>query len=135
MKHPFSDHYTDYDDTKLVQLSIDGDKKALQNLIIRHQLFVYNLALKMVGNIQDAEDLTQEVFIKVITALAKFKGDSKFTTWLYRITVNHFINSKKQNSKLKLVSFESYFNSIDAIPSYGLNDHEEKELKDTIEEI
>ena len=133
--NPFSNNYTDFDDTKLVALSIDGDKKALKNLILRHQLFVYNLALKMVGNVQDAEDLTQEVFIKVITALSKFKKESKFTTWLYRITVNHFINSKKKNSKLKLVSFESYFSSIEAIPSIDLNDHEEKELRDTIEEI
>lgn len=77
-----SDNYTDFDDSKLVTLSIDGDKKALQTLIIRHQLFVYNLALKMVGNVEDAEDLTQEVFIKIITALSKFKSESKFTTWL-----------------------------------------------------
>ena len=46
-------NYTDFEDTKLVQLSIDGDKKALQALIVRHQLFVYNLALKMSGNVQD----------------------------------------------------------------------------------
>ena len=135
MANFFLENYTDYDDTELVHLSIDGDKKALQFLIIRHQLFVYNLALKMVGNVQDAEDLTQEVFIKIITALSKFKGESKFTTWLYRITVNHFINSKKQSSKLRLVSFESYFNSIDAIPSVDLNELEKKELKATIEEI
>ena len=77
-----SDNYTDFDDSKLVTLSIEGDKKALQTLIIRHQLFVYNLALKMVGNVEDAEDLTQEVFIKIITALSKFKSESKFTTWL-----------------------------------------------------
>ena len=131
----FSENYTDYNDVELVQLSIDGDKKALQNLIIRHQLFIYNLALKMVGNVQDAEDLTQEVFIKIITSLSKFKGESKFTTWAYRITVNHFINNKKKNSKLRTVSFDSYFNSIDAVPSQDLNDQEEKELKDTIEEI
>ncbi|WP_440880778.1 RNA polymerase sigma factor [Tenacibaculum sp. C7A-26P2] len=131
----FSNNYKDYDDTKLVKLAINGDKEALNSLIIRHQLFVYNLALKMVGNIQDAEDLTQEVFIKVITALSKFNGNSKFTTWLYRISINHFINSKKKNSKLKLISFENYFNSIDAIPSHDLNDQEEEELKDTIEEI
>ena len=128
-------NYTDFGDAKLVQLSIEGDKKALQVLIIRHQLFVYNLALKMTGNVQDAEDITQEVFIKIITALSKFKGESKFTTWLYRITVNHFINNKKQNSKLRFVSFDSYFNSIEAIPSADLNKQEEKELKDTIEEI
>jgi len=131
----FSNNYTDFDDTKLVQLSIDGDKKALQALIVRHQLFVYNLALKMAGNVQDAEDLTQEVFIKIITALGKFEGKSKFRTWLYRITVNHFLNNKKKNSKLKIVNFESYFNSIDAIPSFDLNDQEEKEFKETIEEI
>ncbi|MBT2160823.1 RNA polymerase sigma factor [Zobellia barbeyronii] len=130
-----SDNYTDFDDSKLVTLSIDGDKKALQTLIIRHQLFVYNLALKMVGNVEDAEDLTQEVFIKIITALSKFKSESKFTTWLYRITVNHFINSKKQSSKLRFVSFENYFNTIDNVPSSDLNEQEEKELKDTIEEI
>ena len=131
----YPNNYTDFEDTKLVYLSVEGDKKALQVLIIRHQLFVYNLALKMVGNVPDAEDLTQEVFIKIITALSKFKGDSKFTTWLYRITVNHFINSKKQSSKLRFVSFENYFNSIDAVPSSDLNEQEEKELKDTIEEI
>ncbi|WP_405567038.1 RNA polymerase sigma factor [Polaribacter sp. Asnod6-C07] len=131
----FSNNYTDLEDTKLVQLSIDGNKKALQTLIIRHQLFVYNLALKMVGNVEDAEDLTQEVFIKIITALSKFEGKSKFRTWLYRITVNHFLNNKKKKSKIKTVNFETYFNSIDAIPTIDLNDQEEKEFKDTIEEI
>ncbi|WP_405377867.1 RNA polymerase sigma factor [Nonlabens sp. Asnod3-A02] len=135
MKNLLSGNYSDYTDTQLVELSIDGDKKALQGLIIRHQMFVYNLALKMAGNTQDAEDLTQEVFIKVITVLSQFKGKSKFTTWLYRITVNHFLNSKKQNAKLKLVSFESYFNSIDSVPSFELNDQEQNEFKDSIEEI
>lgn len=135
MKHFLTSNYTDLEDTKLVDLSTSGDKKALQVLILRHQLFVYNLALKMVGNVEDAEDLTQEVFIKVITALSKFNGDSKFTTWVYRITVNHFITSKKKSSKLRLTSFENYFNSIDAIPSIDLNEQEEKEFKDTIEEI
>lgn len=119
----------------MVQLSIDGDKKALQTLIVRHQLFVYNLALKMLGNVADAEDVTQEVFIKVITALAKFKGESKFRTWLYRITVNHFLNDKKKKAQLRVVNFESYFNEIDNVPSFELNDQEEKEFRDTIEEI
>ena len=131
----FSDNYSDYDDTQLVSFSVDGNKKALQTLVVRHQLFVYNLALKMVGNVQDAEDLTQEVFIKVITALAKFKGESKFRTWLYRITVNHFLNNKKKKAQLRVVNFESYFNEIDSVPSFELNDQEEKEYRDTIEEI
>jgi len=135
MKNLLPHNYTDLEDSELVELATDGDKGALQALIIRHQMFVYNLALKMVGNVQDAEDLTQEVFVKVITSLSKFKGDSKFSTWLYRITVNHFLSSKKQSSKLKSVSFESYFKSIDDVPSFDLSEQEEKELQDTIEEI
>ncbi|WP_036154671.1 RNA polymerase sigma factor [Maribacter forsetii] len=135
MTNFFPDNYTDSSDTELVQLSVDGDKKALQTLIVRHQLFVYNLALKMVGNVADAEDVTQEVFIKVITALAKFKSESKFRTWLYRITVNHFLNDKKKKGQLRVVNFESYFNEIDNVPSFELNDQEEKEFRDTIEEI
>src|SRR5690348_8879613 len=100
MDNPFQINYADEVDNNLVKLSVNGDKTALKNLVIRHQVFVYNLALKMTRSIEDAEDLTQEVFIKAITALSKFEGKSKFRTWLYRITVNHFLNSKKRKSEL-----------------------------------
>ena len=135
MENPFSKQYSDYEDIKLVRLGIKGDKNALQNLIVRHQLFVYNLALKMTNNTQDAEDLTQEAFIKAITGLSKFEGKSNFRTWLYRITVNHFLNTKKRKSEYSVVNFESYFNSIDSMPSSELNEQEESELKETIEEL
>ena len=81
MDNPFSTQYSDYEDITLAELGTKGDKKALQSLIVRHQLFVYNLALKMTGNTQDAEDLTQEAFIKAITGLSKFEGKSQFRTW------------------------------------------------------
>src|ERR1700744_1077812 len=110
MDNPFHINYTDQLDTSLVKLAIGGDKKALQNLIVRHQLFVYNLAFKMTKSVEDAEDLTQEVFIKAVTALTKFEGKSKFRTWLYRITVNHFINAKKSKSEVEISDFETYFN-------------------------
>ena len=58
-----------------------------------------------------------------------------FRTWLYRITVNHFLNSKKRKSEYSIVDFESYFNSIDNMPSTELNEQEENELKETIEEL
>lgn len=135
MDNPFQINYPDEVDSKLVQLAINGDKKALQNLIIRHQLFIYNLALKMTKSIEDAEDLTQEVFIKAITSLSKFEGKSKFRTWLYRITVNHFLNTKKRKSELKTVDFETYFNSIDAMPSNELTNQEQNDLSDSIEEL
>src|SRR5436190_4022168 len=132
MNNPFQINYTDQVDTDLVKLAISGDKKALQNLIIRHQVFIYNLALKMTKSVEDAEDLTQEVFIKAITALTKFEGKSQFRTWLYRITVNHFLNTKKSKAELKIVDFETYFNEIDNIPVKNLNITEQDELTDTI---
>jgi len=135
MDNPFQLDYTDTKDTELVLLSIKGNKKALQSLVERHQIFVYNLALKMTKSIQDAEDLTQEVFIKAITGLSKFKGKSAFRTWLYRITVNHFLNSKKKKSELEFTDFENYFNTIDTIPSNDLDENEKYELEDTIEEL
>jgi RNA polymerase sigma factor (sigma-70 family) len=135
MDNPFQITYIDRVDSDLVKLAIAGDKKALQNLIIRHQLFIYNLALKMTKSVVDAEDLTQEVFIKAITALAKFEGKSKFRTWLYRITVNHFLNTKKSKAELETFDFETYFDSIDNVPINELTTTEQDELTDTIEEI
>lgn len=135
MDNPFQINYPDQADADLVKLAVSGDKKALQNIIARHQLFIYNLALKMTKSVEDAEDLTQEVFIKAITALTKFEGKSKFRTWLYRITVNHFLNTKKRKTELKITDFESYFNSIDNVPVYELSNEEENKLTDSIEEI
>lgn len=135
MENPFHINYNDQADADLVALATKGNKKALESLIIRHQSFVYNLALKMTKSVEDAEDLTQEVFIKAVTALSKFQSKSKFRTWLYRIAVNHFLNTKKSHAELKTTDFESYFNSIDEIPVYELNDQEKTELSDSIEEI
>jgi len=135
MDNPFQINYPDQADADLVKLAISGDSKALQNIVVRHQIFVYNLALKMTKSVEDAQDLTQEVFIKAITALTKFEGKSKFRTWLYRITVNHFLNVKKRKTELKITDFESYFNSIDNIPVHELGDQEQYELTESIEEI
>jgi RNA polymerase sigma factor (sigma-70 family) len=100
MNNPFQIDYPDEEEAICVKLAVNGDKQAAEKLIISHQVFIYNLALKMTKNIEDAEDLTQEVFIKALTALSKFEGKSKFRTWLYRIAVNHFLNSKKGKSEL-----------------------------------
>ena len=135
MDNPFQINYPDQLDAELVKLAVGGDKGALQNLINRHQVFVYNLGLKMTRSVEDAEDLTQEVLIKAITALTKFEGKSKFRTWLYRITVNHFLNITKRKTELKIADFESYFNSIDNIPVYELSGREQNDLSESIEEI
>jgi RNA polymerase sigma factor (sigma-70 family) len=135
MDNPFQINYPDHADTELIELALSGEKLALQNLIIRHQIFIYNLALKMTRSVEDAEDLTQEVFIKAITALSKFEGKSQFRTWLYRITVNHCLNTKKRKTELKITDFETYFNSIDDMPVYEVNNQEQTDLTDSIEEL
>lgn len=109
MNNPFLDEENDYPDEKLVQRILrKGDRSALEELILRHQNWIYNIALRMVWNPQDAEDVTQEVLIKIITKLSTFKGKSRFRTWVYRIVVNHVINMKKRDAEKKLVSFTQY---------------------------
>lgn len=65
-----------------------GDKDAFGKLVLAHQSFVYNLALRALSNPQEAEDITQETFLRAWKALPRFKHKSKFSTWLYRIVTN-----------------------------------------------
>ena len=101
MFNPFEESAdSDVTDTSLVERAKGGDKAALDELIRRHQAWIYNIALRMVWEPRDAEDVTQEVLIKVITRLSHFEGKSKFRTWLYRIVINHVINMKARRHEL-----------------------------------
>jgi RNA polymerase sigma factor (sigma-70 family) len=135
MNNPFQISYPDEEEAAFVKLAVNGDRKAAEKLIIAHQLFIYNLALKMTKNPEDAEDLTQEVFIKALTALSKFEGKSKFRTWLYRIAVNHFLNTKKRKSELISTDIETFFDWVDTIPDYDFSEQEQAELAETIEDL
>ena len=66
----------------------NGDLNAFEDLVAAYEKNVYNLALRMVGNPQDAEDMAQEAFLKAYRSLPQFRGDSKFSVWLYRIVSN-----------------------------------------------
>lgn len=76
------------DDEELVQLAKDGDRTAFSHLVVRHQSEVYTLAMRLVGDRELAADVAQEAFVRAWRALPKFRGDSRFTTWMHRITVN-----------------------------------------------
>jgi len=84
-----------------------GDRKALEDLIERHQAWIYNIALRMLFHPQDAEDATQEILIKVVTRLSSFEGRSSFRTWLYRIVVNHLLNVRRGREEFKITTFSS----------------------------
>src|SRR5512143_2307484 len=72
----------------LIQRAQKGDHDAFATLVDEHQRYVYNLALRVVKDENEALDLTQETFVRAWTALPNFRGQSKFRTWLYRITTN-----------------------------------------------
>lgn len=84
-------------DRWLVDKARSGDMDAYEVLVRRHRGRIYRIALRMMGNSHDAEDVAQDVVIQVWTALAGFTGSSSFTTWLYRIVVNRCLNKLRRH--------------------------------------
>jgi len=108
MENPFKTDYSDEEDKKLIQEILNGSKESFEQLINRHQSYIYNIALKMVLNHEDAEDIMQEVLIIMITKLSQFQQQSKFRTWLYRIVVNYVLQMKKKTMEHQIKSFDWY---------------------------
>ena len=97
----------------LVEQATAGDKKALETLVAGVQDMVFNLSLRMLGTFADAEDAAQDILLKMITHLSSFRGDSAFTTWVFRIAVNHLKNYKKHMFARFPLSFEYYGDDIE----------------------
>ena len=97
---------------KLVRLAAEGDKGALEQLLTGVQDLVFNLSMRMLGTIHDAEDASQEILIRVMTNLASFRGESAFSTWVFRIAVNHLKNYRKSMFAQHPLSFEYYGEDI-----------------------
>ena len=112
----------DSEDRELVRRAQGGHREALEQLITRHQGWIYNIALRMVYLPEDAEDATQEILIKVITKLSTFEGRSRFSTWLYRLVVNHILNLKRGRAEGAGWTFRRYGDSLDATPDMDLPD-------------
>lgn len=96
----------------LVDQANSGNREALETLIAEVQDMVFNLSLRMLGMVSDAEDATQEVLIKIITNLSSFRKESAFTTWVYRLTVNYLLNYKKAIFAQRPLNFDYYGNDI-----------------------
>ena len=92
-------HNKDDADAHLVVLVARGDEGAFEKLVQKYQQAVFITIYRYVGNQDDVQDLAQEIFIKVWRNAGKFKGKSKFSTWLYRIVVNHCINYRRKNKR------------------------------------
>jgi len=95
------------DDSILVQQCQRGDSEAMERLIRKYQNRIYNIILKMCANHDDAAELTQETFVKIIEKIDGFQGRSSFYTWAFRIAVNLTLNYCQRNVKLRLSSLDA----------------------------
>ncbi len=86
-------------DRPYIEKVLDGDTTAFAVLVNRYKDMVFTLALKMIGNREEAEEVSQDTFVKIYEKLNGFKGDSKFSTWVYRITYNSCLDRIKKYKK------------------------------------
>ena len=93
------------DEWTLIEHLKKGDEAAFKTIVDTWQDMVYNAAIGIVQNAEDAEDITQEVFVQVYHSVSTFKGDSKFSTWLYRIAVTKSLDHVRRKKRKKRFAF------------------------------
>ncbi|MRR38046.1 RNA polymerase sigma factor, partial [bacterium] len=121
MHYPFREKMDEgQQDLELIARALAGGSADLESLILRHQAWIYNIALGMTCDVSEAEDITQEILVKMITSLATYdRTRAAFRTWLYRIVTNHVLSRrrlKKEESFSSLVSPENYHAYVESIP-------------------
>lgn len=105
-----------------VEAARSGNLTALDRLLRRHQPWIFSLALRMVWRREVAEDATQEILLKAVTHLGSFEGRSQFSTWLYRIAVNHLLNVRKSEMEERRMTFADMGRSLDECQDSDLPD-------------
>jgi RNA polymerase sigma-70 factor (ECF subfamily) len=96
-------------DLELVELFQKGDEASFNELVKRYQEKVYWIARRFVNDHDQADDVTQEVFVKIYSALKEFRGESSFYTWLYRITVNVALNTLRKQRIRNFIRIDEFF--------------------------
>lgn len=122
---------------QLVARAREGDRAALEALVAEIQDQVYNLAIRMLWHPMDAEDAAQEILIRVVTNLATFRGESAFTTWVYKVASNYLLTTRKRRAEREELTFPRFAEEIEAglaaaipAPPTNVDEHVlEEELK------
>ena len=112
------------DDNHYIDRILSGDVAAYAMLVAKHKNLVFSIALKILNNREDAEEVAQDCFLKVFQALKTFEKKSKFSTWMYRIVYNAAI-SKTRKKKLDVVPMDNYV----------INNYTEEEVASGMDEI
>lgn len=123
--NPFAEHYNgNSDEQDLIVKSVNGDRESLEQLVLRHQAWIYNIAMRMIMDPIEAEDVTQEILIKFITKLSSYDASmASFRTWLYRIVANHVLNLQKtrnEKSITEMTKGRGYYELLNDIKDTGI---------------
>lgn len=115
-------------ENEIIQSVLKGSVNDFEKLVTAYEKNVYNLALRMVGDPEDAADMTQETFIKAYRALGSFRGDSKFSSWLYRIASNvclDFLRSRSRHPQVSLSTVDEDDRATFELPDMRQNPEEQ----------
>lgn len=113
-------------DDQLVRRALGGSRQAVEQLVRRLQPGVFALALRMLWRVEDAEDATQEILLRVLTRLSQFDGRSNLRTWVYRVATHYLLDVKKR--PLERLTFEEFADDL----SRGMSDQEVAEAESTV---
>ena len=116
---------------------LDKDKVDFKTIVAQHKLIVLNTCYRFLLNKEDAEDISQDVFIEIFESINEFRGDSKLSTWIYRITVSKCLDEIKKRNRKKRISSIGKLLQIDTISNWltggSMPDkiiHEEEKLRE-----
>jgi RNA polymerase sigma factor (sigma-70 family) len=125
---------TNLNDQHYIDKILHGETKAFAVLVDRYKDMIFTLAVKMLKNREEAEEVAQDTFIKIYNSLSKFKGDSKFPTWIYKIAYNTCLDRLKKNKKEENnISVDEFSAHLIKTMDNALSALEEKERKQTIQ--
>ena len=97
----------EFDEKRLIQRASDGDPEAFNRLMEAHERRMYAVALRMCANREDAQDCLQEAMLRVYRAIGNFKGESSFSTWVYRITMNTCLDELRRRKNKQSTSLDN----------------------------
>ena len=125
-------------ENEIIRSVLRGNVNDFEKLVTAYEKNVYNIALRMVGDPDDAADMTQETFIKAYRALSGFRGDSKFSSWLYRIASNvclDFLRSRSRHPQVSLSTVDEDGQAPVELPDMSRNPEEQLMKKLSMEAV
>ena len=132
---------TSLDEAQQVEQARAGDMGAFSRLVIRYQDRILNTCWRLCGNLEDAQDLTQEAFLKALESIGSFRGRSGFYTWLYRIAVNLALSHRRKTRRAVKLSLHGGEGGLpddppaDEVAGHGSSDREDPQVKLSAREI